>query len=238
MNNFFLSLKTTVWTLLGLIGLFFIGAYMMPVYRQLFGRMNDLLLFDWAVEVGLKNPWQTWWFFLTLATLILLTVNTIVCSFAAIKGKWSRKDFLLRISPQIVHIGFLFVLLGHVLGAGWGYKLSGIMPQGAFAKLPENRALLLKEVRPEVDASGLLTNWSAEVSLFENNTPVKTGTLGPNQPLFYRGTRVYLMSLVSRAGPAAVLLVANDPGALWVLAGGILFILGSAILLMLKWKQA
>lgn len=238
MKTFFLSLKTTVWTLLGLICLFFIGAYMMPVYRQLFGQMNDRLLFDWAADIGMRNPWQTWWFFFTLTALVVLTANTILCSLVAIRGKWSRKDFLLRIAPQIVHVGFLFILLGHLLGAGWGYKLSGIMSQGAYARLPENRTLHLKEVRPEVDASGFLKNWSAEVSLFENNVPVKNGTLGPNQPLFYRGTGIYLMSLISREGPAAVLLVAKDPGAIWVLAGGVLFILGSATLLVLKWKQS
>ncbi len=61
---------------------------------------------------------------------MLLTVNTLVCSLQAVRGRWSREDFLLRISPQIVHIGFLFILLAHLLGAGSGYKVSGMLPEG------------------------------------------------------------------------------------------------------------
>jgi hypothetical protein len=33
-------------------------------------------------------------------------------------------------------------------------------------------------------------------------------------------------------------MVNKDPGALWALAGGMLFIIGSSVLLALKWKRA
>jgi len=115
MKNFFLSLKTTVWTLLGLVVLFFIGSYLMPVHRNIFQPMNDLLLFQWVAGVAAENPFQTWWFFLSLAALVLLAINTIVCSIQAIKIRWSRADFLRRISPQVVHAGFLFILFAHLL---------------------------------------------------------------------------------------------------------------------------
>lgn len=111
------------------------------------------------------------------------------------------------------------------------------MPEGAYAQLPEDRALQLHQVRVETDARGLMTGWSAEVSLYENNQLVKSGTLGPNAPLFYRGTGIYLKSLNFDRGPAAVLLVARDPGAPWALAGGMLFMLGSMTLLALKWAD-
>jgi len=236
MTNFFLSLKTAVWTLFGLICVFFAGSYLMPAHREIFGPMNDRLLFNWVREAGADNPWQTWWFFAALAGLILLTVNTVVCSLHAIGEKWSRRDFLLRVSPQIIHIGFLFILLGHLLGAGWGYKLSGGIPQGAYARLPEDRTLYLKELRSTAD--GPMTEWVADVYLFEKGERVKTGTLGPNKPLFYRGAGIYLKGLDFDAGPVGLILVAKDPGAAWALAGGILFTLGSMILLMLKWKKA
>ncbi len=239
MKSFFLSLKTTVWTLLALVCLFFIGSYMMPMHREIFGPMNDRLLFHWIGDVASEQVWPTWWFFGALAALVPLTINTIVCSLQAIKGRWSRKDFLLRIAPQAVHMGFLFMLLAHLLGAGWGYKLSGMLAEGMMATgLPENRALYLRELRAEADASGFPRGWSAEVYLFENNQRVKTGTLGPNRPLFYKGMGIYLKSFELQPRPAALLLVAKDPGAIWALAGGILFILGSVTLLVLKWKKA
>ncbi len=238
MKNFFLSLKTSVWTLFGLVIIFFIGSYMMPVHRDVFSSMNDALLFEWVKSVAFLNLWQTWWFFAALAGLILLTINTLFCSFQAIRGKWSRSDLLLRISPQIIHIGFLFILLAHLLGAGWGYKLSGIMPEGGFARLPEDRALSLQKITVETDPAGYMRKWSANVSLYENNEVVIRGTLGPNKPLFYKGVGIYLKSLDFERGPAALLMINKDPGAIWALIGSILFMLGSISLLFLKWKKA
>ncbi len=237
MKNFFLSLKTTVWTLFGLVCLFFIGSYMMPVHRAVFAPMNDVLLFQWIEDLAAQNLWQTWWFFAVLAGLVLLTINTIVCSILAIRGKWSRADVLRRLSPQVIHIGFLFILLAHLLGAGWGYKLSGMMNEGAFARLPEGRTLSLRSLDAKTDPSGYMRDWSAEVSLYENDKMVKSGTLGPNRPLFYHGVGIYLKSLSFEQGTAALILVNKDPGALWALAGSIFFMIGAIALLVLKWKK-
>jgi cytochrome c biogenesis protein ResB len=237
MKNFFLSLKTTVWTLFALVCLFFLGSYMMPAHREVFEPMNGDILFRWAKSTAIRNPGDTWWFFAAVAALVLLAINTLVCSLQAVKGKWTRADVLLRVSPQVVHIGFLFILLAHLLGAGWGYKLSGVMPEGAYAPLPEDKAVQLHRIHVQADSLGHVTDWSAEASLYENNQLVKSGTLGPNAPLFYEGTGIYLKSLNFDRGPAAFLVVAKDPGAPWALVGGILFMLGSILLLALKWNK-
>lgn len=236
MKNFFLSLKTTVWTLLGLICVFFLGSYLMPAYKDVHGGMNDRLLFEWVQDSAAARPWATSWFFLSLAGLCLLTINTLVCSYHAIKGRWSREDFLRRIAPQIVHIGFLFILLAHLLGAGWGYRLSGALPVAAYAKLPDNRVLHLKDLRPRVDASGHLTDWAAEVVIREGERLVASGLLGPNQPLFHGGMGVYLKSF-DQDRPVAYLMVNRDPGAVWALAGSILFMFGGCVIVALKWKK-
>jgi ResB-like family len=238
MKNFFLSLKTTVWTLLVLVVLLFIGSYMMPAHRDIFAGMNDDILFRWVKHTASGNPWHTWWLFAAVAALALLTINTLVCSFQAVKGKWTSADFFLRISPEVIHAGFLFILLAHLLGAGWGYKLSGPMPEGTYAPLPGGKVLLLHQVRAVTDRRGYMTDWSADVSLYENNQFVKSGTLGPNTPLFYNGIGIYLKGLDFDRGPAAVLLIARDPGAVWALVGGMLFMLGSITLLALKWNKA
>ena len=238
MKNFFLSLKTTVWTLFVLVCLFFVGSYLMPAHREVFAPMNDDILLRWVTNAAVLAPGATWWFFAALAALVLLTINTIVCSLQAVKGKWQREDFLLRISPQIVHAGFLFILLAHLLGAGWGYKLSGMMPEGAFAPLPQDMALKLHSIHVDTDSRGYMTDWAAEASIYERNELKKSGTLGPNAPLFYNGVGVYLKSLNFDQGPAALILVAKDPGAIWALVGGLLFMIGSITLLVLKWKKA
>jgi hypothetical protein len=238
MKNFFLSLKTAVWTLFILVCLFFIGSALMPADRSLFGLMNEDLLLRWTMGPALDRPGQTWWFFASLAGLALLTANTLVCSIHAVRGRWSREDFLLRVSPQIVHIGFLFILLAHLLSAVSGYKVSGEMPEGSVARLPEALGLQLRQITVKTDNAGYLQDWAASVSLYENEVLVKSGSLGPNKPLFYKGTGVYLKNVSFENGPGAFILVAKDPGAFWALAGGILFMLGTMVLLVLKWKKA
>jgi len=238
MKNFFLSLKTTVWTLFALVCVFFVGSYLMPMHKDVHGAMNDRLLFDWVREAALPNVAATWWFFASLAGLTLLTVNTIVCSIQAIKGRWSREDFLLRIAPQVVHIGFLFILLAHLLGAVWGYRISGALREGSYASLPEGRTLALRSVRVEPDPAGGLKDWSADVQVFEDQTLVATGMLGPNRPLLYKGTGIYLKSFGYEPVPYALLMVNKDPGAPWALVGSLLFLFGSVTLLVLKWKKA
>ncbi len=237
MKNFFLSLKTTVWTLLALICVFFLGSYMMPAHRGTFGAMNDRLLFDWVREVALEHPWETGWFFAALLALAVLTANTLVCSVQAVKGRWSRSDFLLRIAPQIVHAGFLFILLAHLLGAVSGYRLSGALPEGSYVRLPEDRVLHLQAVRVDVDPSGYPRNWSAEIEVFEGDRRVAAGSLGPNAPLFFQGVGFYLKSFSFEGAPTALLMVTKDPGAVWALAGAVLFAIGAAALLLLKWKK-
>lgn len=238
MKNFFLSLKTTVWVLFALICVFFLGSYLMPAYKDVHGPMNDRLLFQWAGQYALGSPWAASWFFLSLAGLVLLTANTLVCSWQAVKGKWSREDFLLRVAPQIVHIGFLFILLAHLLGAGWGYRVSGMLPVEMSAKLPDGQVLYLNDLRPRVDARGNLTDWSAEVFLFEGNSRVAAGVLGPNTPLFHDGMGVYLKSFDFQDRPVAFLMVNRDPGAVWALVGSLLFMIGTGIILVLKWNNA
>ncbi len=238
MINFFRSLKTTVWTLLALICLFFVGSYMMPVHRDIFASMNDDLLFRWMERVGVLSLPYTWWFFAAVAGLAILTINTLVCSVQAVKGRWSRKEFLLRISPQIIHLGFLLILLAHLLGTFWGYKVSGALPEKSYARLPDGRAIYLQSIQADMNPRGMPEGWSAEVTLLDDNVQIASGTLGPNQPLLYHGVGVYMKSFELEPRPYAVLLVTRDPGALWALGGGILFILGALMLLILKWNNA
>ena len=237
MNNIFLSLKTTVWTLSGLICLFLFGSYMMPMHREIFAPMNNDILLSWVNHTVPYSLRYTWWFYAAVAALILLTINTIVCSLQAVKGQWNRTDFFLRISPQVIHIGFLLILVAHLLSAIWGYRISGIMPEGAYARLPEDKTLRLEHIYVQTDAQGLMQDWTVRVSLFENNRVVASGMLGPNTPLFYEGVGIYVKSLNFDSGPAAILLIVRDYGARWALLGSMLFMCGALTLLVLKWRK-
>ena len=80
---------------------------------------------------------------------------------------------------------------------------------------------------------GSPTSWTTSAT-----RPAASGGLGPNRPLFVGGTGIYLKSFSFEGAPVAVLMVNKDPGALWALAGSILFAMGSVTVLLLKWKKA
>jgi hypothetical protein len=48
---------------------------------------------------------------------------------------------------------------------------------------------------------------------------------------------VYLKSFELQDRPVALLMVNRDPGAVWALAGSVLFMIGTTITLALKWRK-
>ena len=148
------------------------------------------------------------------------------------RGSWDRRDV---ISSGVV---LLFILLAHLLGAGWGYRITGALPVERSAQLPDGKVLYLNDLRPQVDDRGNLRDWAAVVGIFENDKLVASGILGPNAPLFHEGMGVYLKSFDLRDRPVALLMVNRDPGAVWALFGSVLFMIGTGIILVLKWKTA
>jgi len=234
--DFFISLKTAVWLMLAVLAVLFAGSAIMPSRPDIYGDMNDILLFDWLRETAGKP--MNFWFVAALGLLAVLAVNTIVCSLDSLIKKLNRREFLLRISPQLMHIGFLFILLGHLLGAGWGFKTGGALNEGRSGILPDGKAVVLRSLDMQFYPSGMPRDWSANVDIYENNSRVASGTLGANRPLFVDGIGIYLKSLTqTNDGPAAVIHVARDPGALWALAGAIVFTVGNFIFLWLKTRS-
>lgn len=232
--EYFKSLRLAVWLMAGVILFLFAGSIVMPARPDAYGGINSGLLFDWLwSEAG--NPLH-FWFWAVLIILCFLTFNTIVCSVDSVVRKLSRAEFWLRISPQFMHLGFLLILLAHLLSSGWGFKVEGNLPEGRAALLPDGSTLRVYNVKVESYPSGMPKSWMAEVDVRgKEGGGTVTGRLGPNRPAFFDGVGVYLKSVnMSRFGMAVHLVAARDPGALWALIGAVLFTLGNLVFLGLR----
>ncbi len=226
------SISLAVWLTAAVILLSLYGAVVMPTH-EVFSGMSAGPLFGWMLATPLV---YTWWLWAAIALLAVLALNTLFCSIDSLIKK--RSGFLLLISPQIIHAGFLFILLAHLLSSIGSYKLSGGIPEDAAVKLPNGVIFRLLDIRADMSPEGFPTDWSARVQyLSSDKTVIKEDTLAPNKPSFYKGIGLYLKDLQLSPSPAALIEASHEPGAPWALAGAILFTIGTVMLVVLKMRQ-
>lgn len=231
--NLFLSLRTAIWLILTLLFLLLYGSIIMPVKEE-FQGLHMLPLFQWMLE----NPFDvTWWLWGSLGILSLLTANTILCSIESIFRKREAKQWLLIISPQIIHIGFLFILLAHLLSSYGSFKGTAFVYKDTVLALPNGLEVMFEEIRTSVDPSGYVTDWSSDIRYFKEGRHLSSDVIRPNSPSFKDGLGIYIKTVKVAPFPVALIEVSREPGALWALAGGILFMGGMITLLMLKIKR-
>lgn len=228
--DFFLSLRTALWLLIALLCVFLYGSFVMPSKAE-FQDINAVPLFKW---LGQNPPSATWWLWGAIGLLSLLAANTIFCSIESLIKKRRGRHWLLVISPQIVHAGFLFLLLAHLLSSVGGSKSGAVAHEGATLMLPNGLLFRVNALNVDVGAQGHIRNWRAEVEYFAGGQKLKTDYLAPNRPSFYKGLGVYLKDAQAYPVKACLLEISREPGAPWALAGGIIFAVGTLALFALK----
>jgi hypothetical protein len=230
---FFLSLKTTIILLLALLCLLLYGSLAMPLNQE-FQLLSVVPLLHWMIESPLTI---TWWLWASFGVLSFLTVNTFFCSFESLIMKRESKNWLLKISPQIIHAGFLFILLAHLLSSYASFKGATFVTKGSMLQLPNGLAVLFDSVNAVVDPSGYIQDWSAEVRYFEDGRQMTSDVIRPNNPSFEKGLGIYIKTVRLDPYPIALIEVSREPGAVWALVGGILFLVGTVSLLILKIRR-
>jgi hypothetical protein len=233
MYNFFLSLRTAIWLLVAQIIMLLAGAFIMPIKEE-FQALHTVPLFIWLIETPLDI---TWWLWGAIAILSLLTANTILCSIEAIIKRKGARQWLLIISPQIIHIGFLFMLLAHLLSSYGSFRGTTYMNEGSAIALPNGNEIMLDRIKTDIDPSGYIRNWSADIKYYRDGSFVKDDVIQPNSPSLLDGLGIYIKKVEVFPSPVVLIEVTKEPGALWALAGGILFLAGMIALLALRIKR-
>ncbi|UCH81723.1 MAG: hypothetical protein JSW20_03645 [Nitrospiraceae bacterium] len=230
--NFFLSLNTTLWFLGLLLILFFAGAFIMPGNRA-FQQLHSIPLFDWIRKQPVKD---IWWLLGIIGVLAVIAVNTIFCSVDSIIRKRKVTHWLLLIAPQIIHTGFIFMLLAHLLSAFGAYQKTAEVRAGTVLKISEGTFLIVDDIDINVDYYGYITAWTVDVTYTKDNQVLQTNSIMPNKPSVFQGFNINVKNIRPDPDKAALLQMNREPGAFWALTGGILFIIGIVILIVLKRK--
>jgi len=230
---FFLSLRTAIWLLLALLFMLLYGSLIVPAKPE-FLSLNSMPLFAWLKE---NNINITWWLYGSIVLLSLLTANTILCSIESLIKRHRYKKWLLIISPQIIHIGFLFILLAHFFSSAGGFKGSAVAFEGLSLTLPNNLVLEINDIKIDIGPSGYVSDWTVNIAYISDGKKIKEDSLKPNSPSFYKGLGIYLKDIQPYPVKTILLEVSTEPGAIWALIGGILFMLGTITLLVLKIRR-
>jgi hypothetical protein len=228
--EFFLSLEAATWLISLLLLLFLAGAFSMPLKEE-FGGINSGALLPWLWG---NPPGLTWWLWASIAVLLLLAVNTAFCGVDSLVRKRRGRPWLAVLSPQVIHLGFMFMLLAHLVSSAWSGKGAVVAAEGMSIALPDELALRIGSIEIKQGPQGYPLDWRAEVEFYLGREKVKGDYLAPNRPAFYRGFGVYLKDVRLSPVRSALIEVTREPGAPWALVGGVLYTAGTVLLMGLK----
>jgi len=229
--DIFLSLRTAIWLTAGVLAVLLYGSFVMPRHEE-FQALHVVPLFTWMAETPLE---VTWWLFAAIGLLCLLTINTLACSIDSLLRKRGARHFLLVISPQVIHAGFLFILLAHLFSSYDSFRGMTYVSEGTQLPLPGGAAIVFERITAEVVPGGYIADWSAEVATFdERGNQAGKVVIRPNEPAFFRGLGVYIKTVQPGASMTALIEVSRDAGAVYALVGGVMSLAGMITLLLLR----
>jgi len=227
------SLRAALWLTGILVTMLAAGAFVMPVSER-FRSIHDLPLFRWIPE----QPFGvTWWLWGALAVLCLLTVNTLFCSVDSIRKKSGSARWLPLISPQIIHLGFLLMLIAHLASGVGAFKSLVVAGEDTAFQLPDGTAVRVVAIDLAIDDSGYLRDWVLRIEYFSEGKRLHSDSVRPNSPSFHRSTGIYVKDLQAYPRKLALLEIAREPGAPWALGGSIAFMAGMIALLVLRMRR-
>ena len=227
------SLTTGIYAITVLLLVMIAGSFTMLGTGR-YETLNSMPLFRWVAGTTIGN---SWWLILSLICLGVIALNTVLCSIESLRKKGPAGNFLMKISPQIIHAGFLLILTAHILTAADSFRFMGVVEEQDAVALPGGAAAQFSDIRVSRDGSGFLQELFATVRILENGTFLSRTRIYPNHPAFHKGVGIYLKDARMYPSPAALVEISYDRGTPWAFAGGILFFAGNTLLVLFKLRR-
>ena len=184
----------------------------------------------WLVEVPAA---ASWWLWLTIVLLALLVLNTILCSTDTLRQRWGRAGIVPLLAPQLIHAGFLLMVLAHLMSAYGGFMQQIEMGEGMAAQLPNGRQFGVAAIGAVMSPMGMPVGYTSEL-VTDLRNPAERVTISPNHPWFSGGYGVYIKHAEAYPYKRALLEIHREPGAGMALAGALVFTVGNVLLLWLR----
>ena len=226
--NLLISLDTAIWLLAAICLVMAMASFRLQ--GDYAASINSMPLLRWLLEAPLA--WS-WWLWLTLTLLVLLAINTVCCSTEVVLRRYRVSSLSALLAPQMIHAGFLLIMLAHLGSAIWGYHETLQLPVGQVARLPDGRVFALTSITPHLGPMDMPLGFSAELLTDFRNMSGRI-SIAPNKPWLVNGYGVYIKHAEPEPVRWALLEIHREPGAGMALAGALLFSTGNLVLLALR----
>ena len=167
---------------------------------------------------------------IAVTLLAVLALNTLLCSIDSLRMKWQKGSFLVRIVPQLMHLGFLFIMIAHLQSAYGGFKQAMQVETGSSINFPDGSHIVFTGFAATYSKMGMPTAFSATLEC-RSAGKVASAVISPNHPFFHLGHGVYIKDIAPPPMKAALVEVHKEPGAFMALTGGAIFTVANLVLL-------
>lgn len=242
---------------------FFLSLIVYPHYFKIFNGMEETVLLKWLLETGSAVHPIRGWLLVLLLLVTLLTINLAICvvnDFGVIvrmirAGRTGNGNLIGRASIFIIHLSYIILILGHLVSATVGFKLSYELDEGMLisdSRIPFTvRCEQIEMVkddhgRPAPIVTALINPGGPgekTLKLRKGNTVFQAGRLlvlatrkiepgKENSHEYNRGKKAEKPEIVP------VLRVMKNPGLPVDFVGGILFFVGMALQMIFRpWRN-
>lgn len=248
------DVRLSLWLIYALFADILVGSMIMQRYPELFYPLKDQFLQQWLLSYGERNIHLTWWFFVALLLLFLLALTTIVCgtdravaTIARFRGDDIRGSFL-KLSPTVVHVGFLLLLAGQLVSHTLGVNSHGnILAVGGAVEVPGSGIkLVLQDMKVGffgrdtrfLGMAGKVRDCAGTLAVVDSGV-IHERRISINRPAWYKGWSFFIedfypKSRGAKRPPYINLVIRKDPGIKLMAAGSIVFGLG--LIMYLLWR--
>ncbi|MDD2899539.1 MAG: cytochrome C biogenesis protein ResB [Desulfuromonadaceae bacterium] len=195
--------------------------------------INGMPLFEW---LRVTPTVISWWLWVILVLLAMLAGNTVLCASETLRLRWGKSGLVPLIAPQLMHAGFLLIVLAHLMSALGSSLHSVQVMEMNVAALPDGSKFGVASISVKTTPQGMPIGFSSEL-VVNLDKPSERVTISPNHPWFTNGFGVYIKQAEAFPFKRALLEIHREPGAAMALAGSVIFIMGNVLLVFFRSKR-
>ncbi len=223
--NFLSRMDIGFWLLIAVSGNLFVGVIITTLHDPDFKKLNSMLMLAW-IEVVSSRPWLYLWLITLFVLLLLLAVNTLLCTASYIKTLYLKNSLMKKLGIILFHVAFLFALGGHCMSEFTGMSEQVLLDEGTATEIPGTgitiETLKIDKITPVINNKVARLGIEASLKAVTpdgNTTALNIKTMNPR---FLSGYAFHLSFMDKGLNDnQAHLIVSRDYGLFLIIAAGI-----------------